>query len=144
MACGGSNTEICGGSSRFSMYVIKNYVTPSTPQTFAGYSYAGCYTESTIGRALTSSSSTNYNSMTLNTCATFCKGYSMWGIEYGGEVSCFPTPAISKWPPANMMVVSLRQYPRGWKCPRSWRRQRLLNDLSRELHPACLRRITEI
>ena len=87
MACGGSTAEICGGSSRLSTYAIKSYVAPSIPQIFAGYTYAGCYTESTTGRALASATTTNYNTMTLNICAAFCKGYSMWGVEYGGEVS---------------------------------------------------------
>lgn len=94
MTCGGATTEICGGSSRLSTYAIKNYVTPSIPQTFAGYIYVGCYTESTTGRALASATMTNYNTMTLNICATFCKGYSMWGVEYGGEASRFSTLLI--------------------------------------------------
>jgi hypothetical protein len=123
MACGGSNTEICGGSNRLSTYAIKNYVAPSIPQTFAGYSYAGCYTESTTSRALASSTSTNYNSMTLNICAAFCRDYSMWGIEYGGEAS---RPALFLFVLTGLLTdkeaVPLRQYPRRWKRSRSRRR----------------------
>lgn len=89
MACGGSKSEICGGSSRLSTYAISSYVAPFIPQTFAGYLYGGCYTESTTGRALASATKVDYNLMTLDICASFCKGYTMWGVEYGGEVSYF-------------------------------------------------------
>lgn len=87
MACGGSSAEKCGGGSRLSTYAISNYIAPSIPQTFAGYAYAGCYTEATSGRALASATKVDYNAMTLDVCAAFCKGYTMWGVEYGGEVS---------------------------------------------------------
>jgi hypothetical protein len=49
--------------------------------------YAGCYTEATSGRALTGATKTDYSGMTLDVCAAFCRGFSMWGVEYGGEVS---------------------------------------------------------
>lgn len=73
-----------------STYAIKNYVTPSIPQTIARYTYAGSYTEATTGRVLANATTTNYNTIILNIYAAFCKGYAMWGTEYGEEAYYFP------------------------------------------------------
>lgn len=70
------------------MYAVNNYIAPSIPQIFAGYAYVGCYTETSTGHALSSATKTDYNIMTLGMCAAFCRGYTMWGVEYGGEVRC--------------------------------------------------------
>ncbi|XMA20895.1 hypothetical protein WAI453_013686 [Rhynchosporium graminicola] len=60
---------------------------PSIRQTVGKYSFQGCWTESTTGRALASST---YDSdlMTLESCATFCSSYSYFGVEYGRECYC--------------------------------------------------------
>jgi hypothetical protein len=57
-------------------------------QTIGAYIYKGCYTEATNMRALSSSVSYNYTSMTLEMCATSCSGSTLWGVEYGGECYC--------------------------------------------------------
>jgi hypothetical protein len=88
MACAGSATQKCGAGNRLSVYAVSNYTAPSIPSTVAGYAYAGCYTESTTGRALASATKVDYSAMTLDTCAAFCKGYSMFGVEYAGECRC--------------------------------------------------------
>jgi hypothetical protein len=37
---------------------------------------------------ISSAMKTDYNIMTLDMCAAFCREYTMWGVEYGGEVRC--------------------------------------------------------
>ncbi|PVH86433.1 WSC-domain-containing protein [Cadophora sp. DSE1049] len=60
---------------------------PAIRQTVGKYNFQGCWTESTTGRAL---SSKNYadDAMTLESCATYCSAYSMFGVEYGRECYC--------------------------------------------------------
>ncbi len=101
MPCSGTsnsnpnNIEICGAGSRLSLYAMNNYITPSIPQTVAGYIYAGCYTEATTGRALTGGTKIDYSGMTVDVCAGFCigRGAGLWGIEFGGECRCGNTLA---------------------------------------------------
>ncbi|XDG07297.1 hypothetical protein ABKA04_006912 [Annulohypoxylon sp. FPYF3050] len=99
MACKGDSNKICGGSSRISVWNNTLYVATHNLVTIssAGYSYLGCYTEGTSGRALgkgTSSSSTSAStsgsSMTIENCASYCsgKGYAYMGVEYGQECYC--------------------------------------------------------
>lgn len=57
---------------------------PAIVQSVGAYSYVGCYTESTTGRALNLKTYAN-NSMTVESCATFCTGYSWFGVEYARE-----------------------------------------------------------
>jgi hypothetical protein len=54
--------------------------------TVGAYSFQGCYTEATNGRALSSASFYDYTAMTLEACAADCVGYTYFGVEYGGEV----------------------------------------------------------
>lgn len=49
-----------------------------------GWTYYGCQTEGTNGRAL-SGKSTAYDTMTLESCASDCAGYTYFGTEYGRE-----------------------------------------------------------
>lgn len=92
MACTGNTTEYCGGSSRLNLYA-KNGTTPggSTGPTnkaaVGSYGFQGCYTEATSSRALSSSSYAD-DSMTLESCAAFCDGYTYFGAEYGRECYC--------------------------------------------------------
>lgn len=57
------------------------------------YSYVGCYSEATTGRALTSKSYAN-DSMTIESCAAFCLGYRWWGVEYARECKSFNSLAV--------------------------------------------------
>ncbi|KAK8080397.1 fungistatic metabolite [Apiospora hydei] len=57
------------------------------PQRIGNYTFAGCYSEGTNGRALngkTRAQDTN----TLDTCAAFCSGFKYFGTEYGRECYC--------------------------------------------------------
>lgn len=86
MDCSGSSTEICGGPNRLSFYKTTS-AGPLTVQIAGPFSYQGCYTEATNGRAL-SAKATAGSTMTVEQCSTFCTGYSMMGVEYGSECYC--------------------------------------------------------
>ncbi|PMD52509.1 copper radical oxidase [Hyaloscypha bicolor E] len=55
--------------------------------TVTGWNYYGCQTEGTSSRAL-ASKATAYDTMTLESCATDCAGYTYFGTEYGRECYC--------------------------------------------------------
>ena len=57
---------------------------PAIVKTLGTYSYVGCYTEATKGRALSQKSFAN-DSMTIEACASTCAGYAWFGIEYRRE-----------------------------------------------------------
>lgn len=68
-----------------------------SPHTFAfrrravpeieGYTFGGCYTEASSGRALTGSAFFD-DYMTVEKCATACTGFKYFGLEYGRECFC--------------------------------------------------------
>jgi hypothetical protein len=106
-ACSGDSTQACGGPGGFiSIYYdstryfpangsIAGPLTlgPSIPKTVGGYTYAGCWTDSQTARVL-STKSTAGSTVTLESCAAFCSGYSIFGTEYADEVS----RGIFQWP----------------------------------------------
>ncbi|KAK0618381.1 glyoxal oxidase N-terminus-domain-containing protein [Bombardia bombarda] len=57
------------------------------PATVENYNWYGCQTESATGRAL---SATDFaaDTMTLESCRTFCSAYTYFGAEYGRECYC--------------------------------------------------------
>lgn len=60
-------------------------------QTVGAYSFIGCYTEATNGRALTGANPLyDYTAMTLEECGTYCSAssFTYFGVEYGGECKC--------------------------------------------------------
>lgn len=100
MPCKGNTAQMCGGSSRLSVYNNTLYAPTSSPATVAvggraAYKYAGCYSEGGSGRALggsgtSASSSTSGDNMSVETCASFCAGagFQYMGVEYGRECYC--------------------------------------------------------
>lgn len=99
MPCKGNTAQMCGGSSRLSVYNNTLYAPTSSPATVqvggkAAYNYAACYVEGTSGRALggtgSASASTSNNQMSVETCASFCSGagFKYMGVEYGRECYC--------------------------------------------------------
>ncbi|KAL8776823.1 MAG: hypothetical protein Q9194_002912, partial [Teloschistes cf. exilis] len=106
MLCGGNQTEYCGGPNRLEMYQLNASLpvpsgTPITPTTPGGptnvpsigaYSYLGCYTEGTNGRALTGKQNpVGGATLTNELCAAACQGYTYFGTEYSGECYCGQT-----------------------------------------------------
>ncbi|EKD14546.1 uncharacterized protein L3040_000069 [Drepanopeziza brunnea f. sp. 'multigermtubi'] len=60
---------------------------PVIVKTVGAFSYIGCYTEATKGRALSSKSLAN-DAMTIELCAETCKAYDWFGVEYHRECYC--------------------------------------------------------
>lgn len=92
--CPGDSSEYCGASNRFLLYSIGGVVppvdtnTPSQPATINGnWTSHGCMTEATDSRALSAASFAS-DSMTLESCATFCESYLYFGVEYSRECYC--------------------------------------------------------
>ena len=86
MACSGNSAEFCGAANRLSVYKNLLYTQVINPN-ITGYSYEGCFNDSTASRALAGSSTAN-DSMTVESCASFCNGASYFGVEYGRECYC--------------------------------------------------------
>jgi len=53
-----------------------------------GYTYSGCYTDSTAARVLTDKTYTDGANMSVEKCAAFCVGYTYFGTEYASECYC--------------------------------------------------------
>jgi len=56
----------------------------STDQNIDYWTFKGCWTESFDNRALSSKTAAS-DEMTLDSCAAFCKGFEMFGVEYSRE-----------------------------------------------------------
>ncbi|KAK9426512.1 putative WSC domain-containing protein [Seiridium unicorne] len=56
--------------------------------TVSSYMLVGCWTEGSGARALSAKSTSSSDSMTLESCASFCSAYHYFGTEYGGECYC--------------------------------------------------------
>ncbi|MCJ1369596.1 hypothetical protein MMC20_000808 [Loxospora ochrophaea] len=103
-ACAGNINETCGGNGYFQNGAFMSlFYNPSLPEgaalpqnnnggstslgvpaTIGSFSYVGCYSEATTGRAL-SSGAIATNDMTLQYCAGNMSQYTYWGVEYGRE-----------------------------------------------------------
>lgn len=90
MKCAGAPGDICGGSSRLSVYNYTAYVPPQLVPTVGTFKLQGCYSEPPNARALPAYSFTNTTSMTAELCVAGCqaKGYTFAGVEYGQECWC--------------------------------------------------------
>ena len=94
MVCGGDPTEFCGNGNRLELYsTTATRVSSATPTptatlavkpTVGAYTFVGCQTEATAGRALSGKGYAD-DAMTLETCATYCSGFTYFGTEYGRE-----------------------------------------------------------
>lgn len=122
MKCNGNSTELCGGPNRLNMYkkgtsasasgtAAQASSTSSAPggptavQTAGAYSFQGCYSEATSGRALTEAAFYSAQ-MTIEMCATDCKGHTYFGVEYGQECYCGSEPATGSIKVANQADCS--------------------------------------
>lgn len=105
MTCNGNATEYCGGANRLTMYKLNSTsittgtasptATPTAPagptikNSVGTWSYYGCYTEGTNGRALSGLQNPIAGAtLTLEKCAAACIGYTYFGTEYSGECYC--------------------------------------------------------
>ncbi|KAI4223684.1 MAG: hypothetical protein L6R36_005237 [Xanthoria steineri] len=86
--CTGDKNEICGGDNRLNLYTFGSGTTVTPPvSTPKDYTFDGCFTEATSGRALTGSVYYD-NAMTVEKCAAICKAFTLFGLEYGRECYC--------------------------------------------------------
>jgi hypothetical protein len=108
MPCIGNAKETCGGSNGLSLYeltsaynfsltattssqtasstISSSTTTSATPTAsgISGYSYVACWTDNPSDRTLSALSEVNY-ALTLEMCASFCSGYTYFGVEYWRE-----------------------------------------------------------
>jgi hypothetical protein len=78
--CAGNSDEICGAGFRINVY-------KSNTIAALGYTYQGCRTDSVGARVLTEKSTWS-NTLTYESCASFCSGYLYFGVEYAAECFC--------------------------------------------------------
>lgn len=100
MICNGNQSEYCGGGNRLEMYVFNGSLPdpplPPTPvggpvnlATVGNWSYVGCYTEATGGRALTGLNNPIPGpQVSIENCTSACQGYAYAGMEYSQECYC--------------------------------------------------------
>ncbi|KAL5331921.1 hypothetical protein ACEPPN_001461 [Leptodophora sp. 'Broadleaf-Isolate-01'] len=62
--------------------------TSSAVPTATGCVYKGCFTEADGIRALSNDVLADFEGMTIEKCADFCSGYTLYGLEYTGECYC--------------------------------------------------------
>ncbi|KAI4201356.1 MAG: hypothetical protein LQ350_003275 [Teloschistes chrysophthalmus] len=83
--CSGDATQVCGAGNRMNLF--KSTQQSPTNATVPGWTYSGCYTDSTSARVLTGKA--NYDSaLTIEKCAGLCKGYKIFGAEYATQCYC--------------------------------------------------------
>lgn len=90
MTCSGNPLEYCGAGNRLELYVnnASTSTGPTQPSNVGtAWTWYGCQTEATTGRAL-SSVSYAADTMTLESCASFCDGFDYFGVEYARECYC--------------------------------------------------------
>ncbi|TEY50792.1 hypothetical protein BOTCAL_0272g00040 [Botryotinia calthae] len=97
-ACPCDPTDGCGGTGYLSVfYNPTEYVAgsdpalygPKTVNSIGNYNYLGCYSEATTGRALGGlSPQAPSTGFTIELCATACKGFLYFGMEYANECYC--------------------------------------------------------
>ncbi|KAH8896901.1 WSC-domain-containing protein, partial [Thozetella sp. PMI_491] len=90
MGCGGNKSEICGGSSRLSVYLNTTFPNPVVVASASGQQLLGCYADSTASRTLKYYRTSSPTDMTVEVCVAACQtqGYSVAGVEYGQECYC--------------------------------------------------------
>lgn len=102
MLCGGNVSEYCGGPDRLDMYQLDGSLpvptsttsipgtsptpspgAPSVVPSTNGFSYIGCYTDSTANRALTGlANPVAGGTLTVELCAAACAQFTYFGVEY--------------------------------------------------------------
>ncbi|KAG4437093.1 hypothetical protein IFR05_007427 [Cadophora sp. M221] len=110
-ACNGNSAEICGGGNRLSLYSLttpggstssSSQISNSGSQTgsstasstsalaSSSWTSLGCYNDSVGSRTLSNPIYGNNDIMTVELCENSCKsaGYTLAGVEYGGECYC--------------------------------------------------------
>ncbi|KAK5663734.1 hypothetical protein OQA88_4165 [Cercophora sp. LCS_1] len=91
MACASNSAQICGNGDRLTVYNNTIFQEPPPAPSHApragDYAWAGCYSEATVGRALTLATTAD-DDMDPAFCAAFCEDSDYMGVEYGRECFC--------------------------------------------------------
>ncbi|KAK8062218.1 WSC-domain-containing protein [Apiospora hydei] len=91
MPCKGNPAQMCGGSSRVSVFNNTKFQGPQPLKTVPGgsWQYVSCFMEPLYGRALTTLVKAD-DRMTIPMCTQACQGagYAFAGLEYGRECWC--------------------------------------------------------
>ncbi|KAH8659256.1 WSC domain-containing protein [Tricladium varicosporioides] len=98
MPCTKTATQACGGPDRMNLYYLEG-ATPATPPAQVttnpgpnGWVSEGCYSDSVASRTLANTVATTGggSAMTVALCVDACHtaGYSLAGVEYGGQCYC--------------------------------------------------------
>ena len=88
--CPGNSNQQCGGRDRLNIYrkrVTNGTGRPKITPVQQAFSSFGCYTDSTGTRALKGAKFVS-DDMTIDNCATACKGWAYFGLEYSRECFC--------------------------------------------------------
>ena len=81
-----TSTTTAGGGGGGGVVTPTNPNGPTIVPSVGSYIYYGCMTEATNGRALNSlENPVEGATLTVELCATACKGYTYFGTEYSGE-----------------------------------------------------------
>ena len=112
--CSGDPQSVCGGEGVLNLYMLEDFNSTTSPATLLvpsnstldspkpaptkrptppappvivtvpGWTYRGCWTDNSKDRTLTLKVRKGYN-ITPERCATICKGYHFFGVEYSNE-----------------------------------------------------------
>ena len=97
--CDLNSTQVCGGNGVLDLYELSNLLStttsttatptptaPATVQKINGWSYTGCYTEGTNGRALSGlENPVPGSNNSIEACGAACSGFQYFGVEYSAE-----------------------------------------------------------
>ena len=106
MKCNGDPTSFCGGAGAMNLYSFggatpvsaippaATSIQPVKPVLPSSWTALGCYTDTNGQRALTNFFTNPNGGMTVEVCIGLCanNGYSIAGVEYGGECYCGKSP----------------------------------------------------
>jgi len=120
-ACPGDGADSCGSAGYISIYYDPTkYIAgtdpslygPQTVRIAGNYNYQGCFSEGTMGRALSAlSPAPPAAGFTIELCEAACHGYTYFGMEYANQVGFLSSKARYD---ADALLVLLRQQPCGW------------------------------
>ncbi|KAI0598833.1 WSC-domain-containing protein [Biscogniauxia sp. FL1348] len=96
MPCAGNGRQMCGGSSRMSIFNLTRFVGPSAPKTVGSWRHQSCFMEPSMGARALGTLVKADDRMTVEMCTKACQdaAYAYAGLEYGRECWCGAKP----WP----------------------------------------------
>ncbi|KAH8895106.1 WSC-domain-containing protein [Thozetella sp. PMI_491] len=90
--CPGNSEALCGSATTVSLYALPGNrpsdITPTVKTTAGGFSYMSCYSDFIGRRRTLGAASYSSSSMTVDSCATFCTGFTYFGVGNGRECYC--------------------------------------------------------